>query len=59
MIGNAGNADGGQNARAQNVQISAKEYASKFQAKREIYTFLAAECDIYLPPYGKSPLLGL
>ena len=30
MINNVGNANGGQNARPQNVQISAKEYASKF-----------------------------
>ena len=33
-------------------QISAKEFAAKFQSKRECYVFLAQECDIYLPPYG-------
>ena len=37
------------------TQISAKEFASKFQAKRECYVFLAHECDVYLPPYGKCP----
>ena len=33
-------------------QISAKAFAAKFKSKREIYTFLAAEFDVYLPPYG-------
>ena len=36
-------------------KISAKEFAAKFKSKRECYNFLACECDIYLPPYGKSP----
>ena len=36
-------------------KISAKEFAAKFKSKRECYNFLAVECDIYLPPYGKSP----
>ena len=35
-----------------NAQVSAKEFAAKFQSKRECYVFLAQECDIYLPPYG-------
>ena len=34
-------------------QISAKEFAAKFKSKRECFTFLASECEIYLPPYGK------
>ena len=34
-------------------QISSKEFASKFKSKRECYTFLAQECDVYLPPFGK------
>ena len=36
-----------------NAQVSAKEFAAKFNSKRECYTFLAQECDVYLPPYGK------
>ena len=36
------------------AQISAKEFAAKFQSKRECYHFLAYECGVYLPPYGKS-----
>ena len=34
-------------------QVSAKEFAAKFKSKRECYNFLAAECEVYLPPYGK------
>ena len=34
-------------------QVSAKEFAAKFKSKRECYTFLANECEVYLPPYGK------
>ena len=33
--------------------MSAKEFAAKFKSKRECYTFLATECEVYLPPYGK------
>ena len=36
------------------TQVSAKEFAAKFQSKRECYTFLASDCEVYLPPYGKS-----
>ena len=36
-----------------NAQVSAKEFGAKFQSKRECYTFLANECEVYLPPYGK------
>ena len=35
------------------AQISAKEFAAKFQSKRECYHFLAYECGVFLPPYGK------
>ena len=35
-------------------QVSAKEFAAKFHSKRECYNFLAGECEVYLPPYGKS-----
>ncbi len=36
-----------------NTQVSAKEFAAKFKSKRECYNFLAGECEVYLPPYGK------
>ena len=36
------------------TQISAKEFAAKFKSKRECFNFLAGECEVYLPPYGKS-----
>ena len=36
-----------------NVQVSAKEFAAKFKSKRECFNFLAGECEVYLPPYGK------
>ena len=32
------------------AQISAKEFAAKFQSKRECYVFLAVENNVYLPP---------
>ena len=38
-------------------RVSAKEFASKFKSKRECYNFLAVDCEVYLPPYGKSPSL--
>ena len=95
MIIDGNNGNGGQNQPAGNVQISAKEFASKFKSKRgeykhaargpmfgdgivdwqvsrgsnlyrressdsflfflniEAYNFLAGECQVYLPPYGK------
>lgn len=37
-------------------QVSAKEFAAKFRSKRECYNFLAGECEVYLPPYGKCLL---
>ena len=36
------------------TQISAKEFAAKIKSKRECFNFLAGECEVYLPPYGKS-----
>ena len=35
------------------TQVSAKEFAAKFKSKRECFNFLAGECEVYLPPYGK------
>ena len=34
-------------------RVSAAEFAAKFSSKRECYNFLAIDCEIYLPPYGK------
>ena len=47
--------EGGQQIDGQpvNAQVSAKEFSAKFKSKRECYNFLAAECSVYLPPYGK------
>ena len=39
-------------------QVSAKEFAAKFQSKRECYNFLAVECEVYLPPYVGNTLSG-
>ena len=36
------------------VQISAKEFASKYRNKRECYHFVAVTNKYYVPPYGKS-----
>ena len=48
--GNGGQIPGG----IPNMQrVSAKEFASKFKSKRECYNFLAVDCEVYLPPYGK------
>ena len=40
-------------------QVSAKAFAAKFKSKRECYTFLAGECEVYLPPYGKFGFLSI
>ena len=47
------NSGGGQVA-----YVSAKEFVSKFQSKRECYSFLAGDCDVYLPPYGEYIFLA-
>ena len=52
--GHAGQIPGGM----PNMQrVSAKEFASKFKSKRECYNFLAVDCEVYLPPYGKTTSL--
>ena len=38
--------------------ISAAEWEAKFPTKRLSYRFLAVECQVYLPPYGKCMSLG-
>ena len=42
-------------AHAQRVLIPAAEFAAKYESKRECYNFLAVDCDVYLPAYGKCP----
>ena len=32
-------------------RVSAKEFAAKFQSKRECYNFLAVQVEVYLPAY--------
>ena len=53
MINNAGGNNGALIPGQQLAQVSAKEFSAKFKSKRECYNFLAAECSVYLPPYGK------
>ena len=60
MINDNANANAQHNQQPQNMQISAKEFSSKFRSKRECYNWLAGDCNVYLPPYGESrPLLSL
>ena len=33
------------------VMISAKEFGSKFQSKREVFLLLTLQCQAYLPKY--------
>ena len=33
--------------------LSAKEFSSKYNSKREVYNFLAVDVGVYLPSYGK------
>ena len=37
-------------------RVSAKEFASKFQSKRECWNFLAVECEVFLPPYDNTTI---
>lgn len=38
-------------AMPQKVQITSKEFGSKFQSKREVYRFLSTEVKMYLDSY--------
>ena len=40
-------------------RISSKEFASKYQGKREIYNFLACDVGIYLPPFDNVTIYFL
>ena len=39
--------------------ISSKEFAAKYNSKREIYNFLACDVGIYLPPYDNVTIYFL
>ena len=54
MINNPGNGNPNQIGQQPTVQISAKEFQAKYRSKREIFNFLAGECELFLPPYGKT-----
>ena len=34
--------------------VTAKEFAAKFQSKRECYNFCSVDNEYYVPPYGRS-----
>ena len=38
------------------VSVTAKEFAAKYNNKREIYNFLACEVGVYLPPYDNTTI---
>ena len=59
MINNPGNGNQNQIGQQPTVQISAKEFQSKYRSKREIYNFLAADVGIYLPPYDNVTIYFL
>lgn len=39
--------------------VSSKEFAAKYNSKREIYNFLACDVGIYLPPYDNVTIYFL
>ena len=39
--------------------ISSKEFAAKYNSKREIYNFLACDVGVYLPPYDNVTIYFL
>ena len=41
------------------TQVSSKEFAAKYNSKREIYNFLAADAGVYLPPYDNVTIYFL
>ena len=38
------------------VKITAKDFATKYKSKREVYNFLSADVGVYLPAYVSSLL---
>jgi hypothetical protein len=43
----------------QHQQISAKEFAAKYNSKRECYNFLAVDAGVYLPAYDQVTIYFL
>ena len=35
------------------MKVTAKDFAAKYQSKREVYNMLSVDVGYYLPPYGK------
>ena len=35
------------------VTVSTAAFAAKYRSKRECFNFLAVDCNVYLPAYGK------
>ena len=40
-------------------QVTAKEFAAKYQSKRECYNFLAVDAGVYLPAYDQVTIYFL
>ena len=38
---------------ADRVSVSTAAFGAKYRSKRECFNFLAVECNVYLPAYGK------
>ena len=43
----------------QMAQVSSKEFSAKYNSKREIYNFLAADAGVYQPPYDNVTIYFL
>ena len=43
----------------QRQQITAKEFAAKYNSKRECYNFLAVDAGVYLPSYEQVTIFFL
>ena len=47
------------NVEQRRTQISAKEFATKYNSKRECYNFLAVDAGVYLPAYEQISIYFL
>ena len=43
----------------QYARVSSKEFAAKYNSKREVYNFLATDVGVYLPPYDNVTIYFL
>ena len=43
----------------QHQQITAKEFASKYNSKREVFNMLAVDAQVYLPDYSQVTIYFL